>query len=218
MPSFPPSAPASPVWCSASRIPHRASRIPHLGSRHAFTLFELLIVIAIIAILGGLAFPAYQGVTERAKKVQAKNDLTQLANATNAYYTEYGKYPLPSSSQGFGEDFTYSYDGTGSPPNSDLIKILQSDASATADNPRGVVFLSAPVAKSDGSYGVQASKSANAYAYLDPWGRAYSICIDADYNGKVRERGTGNLITYGVITWSMGKNNDWDKSGIASWK
>ena len=73
----------------------------------------------------GLAFPAFQGVLERSKKVQAKNDLTQLSNAVTAYYTEYGKYPLPAASQGKEEDYTYSYDGSDSPPNSDLIKILQ---------------------------------------------------------------------------------------------
>src|ERR1700693_2642481 len=59
----------------------------------AFTLIELLVVIAIIAILLGLAFPVFQGVLERAKKVQAKNDLTQVVTAVNAFYTEYGRYP-----------------------------------------------------------------------------------------------------------------------------
>jgi hypothetical protein len=54
--------------------------------------------------------------------------------------------------------------------------------------------------------------------FLDPWGKAYSICIDSDYNGKLRERGTGTLLTLGVATWSLGKNGDWNKSGIASWK
>src|SRR5258708_22699811 len=62
--------------------------------RKAFTLIELLVVIAIIAILLGLVFPVFQGVLDRAKKVQAKNDLTQVVTAVNAYYTEYGKYPI----------------------------------------------------------------------------------------------------------------------------
>src|SRR6184192_3423689 len=63
-------------------------------TQKAFTLIELLVVIAIIAVLLGLTFPAFQGVLERAKKVQAKNDLTQIVTAVNAFYTEYGKYPL----------------------------------------------------------------------------------------------------------------------------
>src|SRR5438067_7180434 len=59
----------------------------------AFTLIELLVVIAIIAILLGFVFPVFQGVQDRAKKVQAKNDLTQIVTAVNAFYTEYGRYP-----------------------------------------------------------------------------------------------------------------------------
>src|SRR5213079_1668119 len=60
----------------------------------AFTLIELLVVIAIIAILVGLLFPAFRAVQDQAKRTQAKNDLTQIVNAVNAYYTDYGKYPL----------------------------------------------------------------------------------------------------------------------------
>ena len=60
---------------------------------HAFTLIELLVVIAIIAILIGLFVPSLFTIYERARKTQAKNDLTQIVNAVNAFYTEYGKYP-----------------------------------------------------------------------------------------------------------------------------
>src|SRR5213082_448269 len=78
----------------------------------AFTLAELLLVIVIIVILAGLTFPAFQGVLERAKKVQAKNDLTQIVTAVNAFYTEYGKYPVtvpPSNT-------TDAFFGTGAAP------------------------------------------------------------------------------------------------------
>ena len=51
-------------------------------------------VIAIIAVLIGLLFPAFRAVQDQAKRTQAKNDLTQIVNAVNAYYTDYGKYPL----------------------------------------------------------------------------------------------------------------------------
>src|SRR5947207_9326970 len=67
------------------------------GRSSAFTLIELLVVIAIIAILIGLLFPAFRAVQDQAKKTQAKNDLTQIVNAVNAFYTEYGKYPVNST-------------------------------------------------------------------------------------------------------------------------
>ena len=185
----------------------------------AFTLIEILVVVLIVAVLMGLAFPAFQGVQNSAKKTQVKNDLVQLVNAVNAYYTEYGKFPLPAGAQGTSEDFTYSYDGnTSSSPNSDLIKILQNEPTAAADNPRGIVFFSGPIAKKTGGYGIQMGAGSGGLMFLDPWGKAYSVCIDADYNGKLRERGTGTLLPLGVATWSLGKQGDWNKSGIASWK
>src|SRR5438094_1012568 len=60
----------------------------------AFTLIELLVVIAIIIILAGLLFAGLRGAQEQARRTQAKNDLTQIVTAVNAFYTEYGKYPL----------------------------------------------------------------------------------------------------------------------------
>ncbi len=68
--------------------------------QRAFTLIELLVVITVIAILMGLLFPAFRGVQDQAKRTQAKNDLTQIVTAVNAYYTEYGKYPLSTTSRG----------------------------------------------------------------------------------------------------------------------
>src|SRR5947209_11382583 len=68
-----------------------------ITNEQGFTLIELLVVIAIIAVLLGLAFPVFQGVLDRAKKVQAKNDVTQIVTAVNAFYTEYGKYPTAAT-------------------------------------------------------------------------------------------------------------------------
>src|SRR5438067_11067364 len=61
---------------------------------NAFTLVELLVVIGIIAILMGLLFAGGRAVQQQAKRTQAKNDLAQIVTAVNAYYTEYGKYPV----------------------------------------------------------------------------------------------------------------------------
>src|SRR5438874_2644459 len=76
-----------------ARRQNRHARARALPGVFAFTLIELLVVITIIAILMGFLFPAFQGVQNQAKKTQAKNDLTQIVTAVNAYYTEYGKYP-----------------------------------------------------------------------------------------------------------------------------
>ena len=67
---------------------------PPLSFLAAFTLVELLTVIAIIAILMGLLFPAIGAVKENGRRVQAKNDVMGIITAVKQYNTEYGKYPV----------------------------------------------------------------------------------------------------------------------------
>jgi len=68
-------------------------KIPTQLGRSAFTLIELLIVIAIIAILAGLGFGAVQGALNSSKRAQARNDVNQLAAAVKSYALEYGRLP-----------------------------------------------------------------------------------------------------------------------------
>src|SRR6266480_4685260 len=103
---------------SAHHNPAAMQKSP--GRSSAFTLIELLVVIAIIAILIGLLFPAFRAVQNQAKQTQAKNDLTQIVNAVNAFYTDYGKYPLVAA------DATY---GSTTVPNNDLFYTLRAVAS-----------------------------------------------------------------------------------------
>src|SRR5438552_10278967 len=101
----------------------------------AFTLVELLVVIAIIAVLLGLVFPVFQGVLDRAKKVQAKNDLTQIVTAVNAFYTEYGKYPIATDDQPLSSSDTADLFYT--------LRAIGSGANAgNAQNTRQIVFIS----------------------------------------------------------------------------
>lgn len=169
----------------------------------AFTLIELLVVIAIIAVLIGLAFPAFQGVQNQAKKTQAKNDLTQIVTAVNAYYTEYGRYPLPGTASGDG----YTCGGTG--PNNSKVLFDALRGLDLAMNPRQIVFISPP---EDTNQTSPKGKIGSDDQFHDPWGIAYSITIDADYNNEVPNpydpnSGAGGLtIRQGVIAWSLGKN------------
>ena len=172
--------------------------------QHAFTLIELLVVIMIVAVLMGLAFPAFQKVQESAKKTQAKNDLVQIVTAVNAYQTEYGKYPLPSGASG--DTYTYA------PNNNELFDSLRGTG---GDNPRKIPFMEIRPVKdfSQPRGGISGDGK-----FYDPFGMPFSIAIDSDYNHKIANPYTNAgfaTLDLGVIAYSSGKNKKQDSDAKA---
>jgi len=175
----------------------------------AFTLIELLVVIAIIAILIGLLFPAFRAVQNQAKQTQAKNDLTQIVNTVNAFYTDYGKYPLVTA------DNTIISGTTAAPNNnSDLFYTLRAQPfganAANAMNPRAIVFINPLYVKNDTAGQRRSGVSQTDGRYYDPWGTPYLIEIDGGYDNQLPNpyslnAGPTTLAT-GVIAWSLGSD------------
>jgi prepilin-type N-terminal cleavage/methylation domain-containing protein len=190
---------------------------PLQTNKRAFTLIELLVVIAIIAILIGLLFPAFQAVQNQARQTQAKNDLTQIVNAVNAFYTEYGKYPLGS---GVTTDYIY---GPGGSANSDVLfnELQGCPASGTLPatcsgfstlNTRQIVFISPPAVKNPTQPKSGIGTSTGLGQFFDPWGTAYYVEIDGNYDNQITnpytaDSGAGpGTLSIGVIAWSLGKD------------
>lgn len=59
----------------------------------AFTLIELIVVLAIIATLLTLALPRYFSSVDRAKEAVLKENLYQVRDAIGKYYADKGRYP-----------------------------------------------------------------------------------------------------------------------------
>jgi prepilin-type N-terminal cleavage/methylation domain-containing protein len=183
---------------------------------YGFTLIELFTVMAVVAILFGIAYPVFISIMERARKTQAKNDLTQIVTAVNAYYTEYGKYPLVTA------DTTIS--GTTTPSNADLFYSLRAIAlganslvnGVPAINPRAIVFIQPHDSKvsNPGRAGIDSVTTSPTFgAWFDPWGSQYRIAIDGNYNNNIdpnpytADTGAGpSPLNSGVIAWSLGKD------------
>jgi prepilin-type N-terminal cleavage/methylation domain-containing protein len=176
--------------------------------RHAraFTLIELLVVIAIIGILIGVAVPSLFSIYERARKTQAKNDLTQIVNAVNAFYTDYGKYPLVTA------DTTY---GPGGTANNLLFNVLR--AMDATNNPRQIVYISPRVL---GTTPARSGIGSDGQFY-DPWQTPYNVTIDGNYDNRVANPyGAQNVggagsdpVPLGVIGWSRGKDQTLGTNG-----
>lgn len=229
------------VACDDKSLATRQMTRAALHHRNAFTLIELLVVVSIIIVLIGIALPAYQGVQNSAKKTQAKNDLLQIVTAVNAFYTEYGKYPVTGTTAD-------AYIGPGTAPaappgpgtaptkigtsNDIVVDVLRNNTTSrnnastvTTLNPRGIAYLQPRMVKSDASptAGVASDTApapTTAGAWYDPWGSAYSIIVDTDYDNRVANPYTdapgANPISTGVAAWSFGRNGALGGGGAAN--
>ncbi len=72
----------------------------HDGSPHrldaAFSLMELLVVVAVVAILAGLLVPVLANAKHRAKRTVCLNNLRQLTLADSMYAGDHGRFPPPN--------------------------------------------------------------------------------------------------------------------------
>ena len=179
-----------------------------------------MVVISIIAILIGLLFPALRGMQDQAKRAQAKNEVSQIVTAVNAFYTEYGRYPISTTI-----DTTF---GPGGSPttNETLFTELRGCTAAAGScpaaatiNTRQIVFISPPDVKDPASprSGIATQTvtvngvSIPLGSYVDPWGKNYVVRIDGDYTNTVpnpysQNAGATPNLQLGVIAWSLGSD------------
>ena len=181
--------------CLVPLIPMNTTQTSTRSPR-AFTLIELLIVIAIIGILMSLLFPAVNSAIDAARKAQAKNDVVQIATAVTAYETEYGRLPTNSTTV-----------------SGELLTALTGQN--TTANPRGIVFLEVQAAK-------KGKSGTNATGFVDPWTTtvAYAISLDTDYDNNVSVSTNGSAsgsttIRKKVGVWNVNSNT---RRQVRSWE
>ncbi len=90
---------------SKSVTPEESELQTNMNDRNAFTLIELLIVVAIIGILAAIAVPNFLNAQTRAKLAKVQGDFKALGTAIETYILDWGAAPwdkpCPSGDHGW---------------------------------------------------------------------------------------------------------------------
>lgn len=78
-----------------------------------FTLIELMIVVAVVAILVAIAYPSYQDAVRKSRRGQAKADLVQAAQVAERFHTQNNTYAGLSAGSGADDEIVPQSPGTG---------------------------------------------------------------------------------------------------------
>ena len=110
---------------------------PERARDTGFTLIEVMIAVAVVAILATIAVPSYKVYVERANRTVAKTSLAEVVSRQNSYYVDRKRYATTFSKLGWGADTLYlNREGTLSTTNSTTQSIyevkLAGDATSTA--------------------------------------------------------------------------------------
>jgi general secretion pathway protein G len=71
----------------------RLARIARPRSASGFTLIELMVVLALISVLAGMALVQYRNAVLHTKEAVLSEDLFRMRDAIDQYYADKAKYP-----------------------------------------------------------------------------------------------------------------------------
>ena len=151
--------------------PCKAQARPAPARSGAFTLLEVLTVVAIIVLLAAIAFTATGGAMERGRRARCRSDLAVLTQALEAYRIHFGEYPQTGAAVS---------DPSGSADSGDGPGILFNALAGRRGPGASLVPLEGRCFLQPTAFALQtvelphSGNSAQvANAFLDPWGRRY---------------------------------------------
>jgi len=164
--------------------------------KYGFTLIEILVVIAIIAILAAILIPAAGHAIRSAKKKKALTEMNSIKVAALQFYSDHRYMPWPASViQGreswVGDDMWTS----GESDQASVMELL------TGENAMQKIYLQIP----DNS-----KPAGGSMVFVDPWGQPYRIGLDRNSNGAVIPDAFigGKAVKEQVLVYSLGDPAD----------
>jgi len=159
-----------------------------------FTLVELLTVIAVIAILAGIAIPVVVGMQSKGRETSARADMNAIKIALTQFKADYFIFPIERPASGdklLKAAFKSGDSTTDDTANDGMIAELTTIQTTPSSG--------SPVSKTSFTYNTKKRKYLDApakpvtpiaggsagFMKLDPWGRRYNIALDTDYNKKL---------------------------------
>ncbi len=88
-----PTASGDPVLRHSLRAALDVSRGRGLRGRRGFTLLELMVVMALIVVIAGMAMASYRNSVTLAQEAVLREDLFRMRDAIDQYYADKNKYP-----------------------------------------------------------------------------------------------------------------------------
>lgn len=148
-----------------------------------FTLIELLVVVSIIAMLTSIVLASLSNAKMKARDTKRIQDLIQIRNALELYYSDNGAYPIPTGGNlyAFSAPTAYpneSWSNLEIPLNKYITKLpvdpINADIPVGSCWKKGSRFYTYNTPDSGKSYGVYASLEIprSSVNYLDPYAKS----------------------------------------------
>ena len=217
-----------------------------IKKKKGFTLIELLVVVAIIATLAAISIPIGLRVYNNALGTKAKSQMKTFVAGSDRFYKDYGvlvKGDISLLNGGADTVAIWASNNTMNPANmgswassNNLYKHLvgldgcRNFSNYDSFNPRKIVYVKLPDATPEN--GVTAGwiryppEGNTAQAFVDPWGRAYIVVFDPNYDGKILSAGSymgkfksQNITMSGHVGLiCFGKDRNETEDDFASWE
>ncbi len=149
----------------------RRGIVPPRAAGHGFTLVELLVVVAIIAVLIGLLLPAVQSARETGRSLACKNQLRQMGLAFQTHHDAIGAFPTGGNEWWTPPNFLGGRPATGAMQDAgwafQLLPYLEATSAWAPAGKDDVSRVLAAVAAKHGVYFCPSRRSPQSVTYAD---------------------------------------------------